>query len=97
MDDIGTPVRERAAASYGHVLVNEKWRGSAIAQGFQDMVIGNNYKRKLARIGNATSLRGIVLVEKTRISEQYFQSVQKFVVLELGMTLLPVAGQTEAS
>ncbi|MGH0147393.1 UNVERIFIED_CONTAM: hypothetical protein FKN15_059801 [Acipenser sinensis] len=61
------------------------------------MVIGNNYKRKLVRIRNATSLRGIVLVEKARISEQYFQSVQKFVVFELGMTLLLVASQTEAS
>lgn len=127
MDDVRTPVRAGAAAPYGQVLVNEKWRGSAIAQGFQgkikpifedglglvdfhlsnqtcvlyisetDMVVGNSYKRKLVRFRKATSLRGIVLVEKTRISEQYFQSVQKFVVLELGMTLLPVASQTEAS
>ncbi|KAI4791797.1 hypothetical protein KUCAC02_033180 [Chaenocephalus aceratus] len=39
----------------------------------------------------------LVLVEKTRLSEQNFSAVQKFVVLDLGLTLLPVSGQTEAS
>ncbi|XP_077166282.1 Fanconi anemia core complex-associated protein 24 isoform X2 [Paroedura picta] len=45
----------------------------------------------------ASSLQGIVIVEKTEISDQYFPAVQKFVVLELGMTLLPVANQGEAA
>lgn len=36
-------------------------------------------------------------MEKTRLVEQYFWAVQKFVVLELGLMLLPVGGQTEAS
>uniref|UniRef100_A0A8C0ITJ2 FA core complex associated protein 24 n=2 Tax=Chelonoidis abingdonii TaxID=106734 RepID=A0A8C0ITJ2_CHEAB len=31
------------------------------------------------------------------ISDQYFPAVQKFIVLELGMTLLPIANQGEAS
>uniref|UniRef100_A0A8P4FYN6 Fanconi anemia core complex-associated protein 24 pseudonuclease domain-containing protein n=1 Tax=Dicentrarchus labrax TaxID=13489 RepID=A0A8P4FYN6_DICLA len=31
------------------------------------------------------------------LSEQYFSAVQKFVVFDLGLTLLPVSGQTEAS
>ncbi|XP_072488159.1 Fanconi anemia core complex-associated protein 24 isoform X5 [Notamacropus eugenii] len=31
------------------------------------------------------------------MSEQYFTAVQKFVVLELGMALLPVSSQMEAS
>uniref|UniRef100_G3WV22 FA core complex associated protein 24 n=1 Tax=Sarcophilus harrisii TaxID=9305 RepID=G3WV22_SARHA len=31
------------------------------------------------------------------MSEQYFPAVQKFVVLELGMALLPVSSQMEAS
>lgn len=39
----------------------------------------------------------MVLVEKTRLSEQYFPAVQKFVAFDLGLTLLPVGGQTEAS
>ncbi|XP_039619508.1 Fanconi anemia core complex-associated protein 24 [Polypterus senegalus] len=62
-----------------------------------DVVIGNNYKRKLVRFRNATKLYGIVLTEKTRLSDQYFPFVQKFVVLELGMSLFPVANQAEAS
>ncbi|KAL2762526.1 Fanconi anemia core complex-associated protein 24 isoform 2 [Daubentonia madagascariensis] len=31
------------------------------------------------------------------MSEQYFPALQKFTVLDLGMVLLPVANQTEAS
>ncbi|KAH1181676.1 hypothetical protein KIL84_005402 [Mauremys mutica] len=112
---------------YGHVIGNEKWRGSQIAQGLQgkikliledglgfvdfhlsnrscilyisesDLVAGNGFKRRLVRFRNASSLHGIVIVEKTQISDQYFPAVQKFIVLELGMTLLPVANQGEAS
>ncbi|XP_038662106.1 Fanconi anemia core complex-associated protein 24 [Scyliorhinus canicula] len=62
-----------------------------------DLVVGNSYKRKLVQFRNASTLNGIVVLEKTQLSEQYFPGVQKFVVLELGMTLLPVASQTEAS
>ncbi|NXR02517.1 FAP24 protein, partial [Sagittarius serpentarius] len=112
---------------YGHVIGNEKWRGSEIAQRLQgkirlifedvlglvdfhlsnrtcilyiseaDLVAGDEFKRRLVRFRNASSLRGIVIVEKTQISDQYFLAVQKLVVLELGMVLLPVANQGEAS
>ncbi|NXO75141.1 FAP24 protein, partial [Sitta europaea] len=112
---------------YGHVVGNEKWRGSEVAQRLQgkvrlifedglglvdfhlsnrtcilliseaDLVAGDEFKRRLVRFRNASSLRGIVIVEKTPISDQYFFGVQKLVVLELGMVLLPVANQGEAS
>ncbi|NXW69470.1 FAP24 protein, partial [Hirundo rustica] len=112
---------------YGHVIGNEKWRGSEVAQRLQgkvrlifedglglvdfhlpnrtcilliseaDLVAGDEFKRRLVRFRNASSLRGIVIVEKTQISDQYFSGVQKLVVLELGMVLLPVANQGEAS
>ncbi|XP_042294071.1 Fanconi anemia core complex-associated protein 24 [Sceloporus undulatus] len=62
-----------------------------------DLVAGNGFKRRLACFRNAFNLQGIVIVEKTPISDQYFPAVQKFVVLELGMTLLPVANQGEAA
>ncbi|MBN3316576.1 FAP24 protein, partial [Atractosteus spatula] len=123
----GTPVRIGAAPPYGHVIVNERWRGSAIVQGFQGklkaifeeglglvdfhlsdhscvlyvsesgLVAGNGYRRKLVQFRKASKLDGIIVVEKTRLSEQYFPDVQKFVVFELGLTLLPVASQSEAS
>ncbi|XP_037733624.1 Fanconi anemia core complex-associated protein 24 isoform X12 [Chelonia mydas] len=123
-----TPVKAGAVSvPYGHVIGNEKWRGSQIAQGLQgkikliledglglvdfhlsnrscilyiseaDLVAGNGFKRRLVRFRNASSLHGIVIVEKTQISDQYFPAAQKFIVLELGMTLLPVANQGEAS
>ncbi|XP_029288967.1 Fanconi anemia core complex-associated protein 24-like [Cottoperca gobio] len=63
-----------------------------------DIIAGNGYKRKLVRYRNSSSsFQELVLVENTRLSEQYFSAVQKFVVLDLGLTLLPVSGQTEAS
>uniref|UniRef100_UPI0037E7BE01 Fanconi anemia core complex-associated protein 24 n=1 Tax=Semicossyphus pulcher TaxID=241346 RepID=UPI0037E7BE01 len=63
-----------------------------------DIIAGNSYKRKLVRYRNSSSsFQELVLVENTRLSEQYFPAVQKFVVFDLGLTLLPVSGQTEAS
>ncbi|XP_032378918.1 Fanconi anemia core complex-associated protein 24 [Etheostoma spectabile] len=63
-----------------------------------DVVAGNGFKRRLVRYRNtSSSFQELVLVEKTRLSEQYFSAVQRFVVLDLGLTLLPVGGQTEAS
>ncbi|NXI92902.1 FAP24 protein, partial [Psophia crepitans] len=112
---------------YGHVIGNEKWRGSEIAQRLQgkirlifedglglvdfhlsnrtcilyileaDLVAGDEFKRRLVQFRNASTLGGIVIVEKTQLSDQYFLAVQKLVVLELGMVLLPVANQGEAA
>ncbi|XP_042365704.1 Fanconi anemia core complex-associated protein 24 isoform X2 [Plectropomus leopardus] len=63
-----------------------------------DIIAGNSFKRKLVRYRNrSSSFQELVLVENTRLSEQYFSAVQKFVVFDLGLTLLPVSGQTEAS
>ncbi|KAG7219630.1 hypothetical protein INR49_007187 [Caranx melampygus] len=63
-----------------------------------DVIAANSYRRKLVRYRNASSsFQKLVLVENTRLSEQYFPAVQKFVVFDLGLTLLPVGGQTEAS
>ncbi|XP_021567310.1 Fanconi anemia core complex-associated protein 24 isoform X3 [Carlito syrichta] len=47
--------------------------------------------------GLEINLQGIVVVEKTQMSEQYFPALQKFTVLDLGMVLLPVTSQMEAS
>ena len=42
------------------------------------------------------NFRKIVLAEKTLLSSQYFYEVQKFVVIERGMVLIPVASPVEA-
>ncbi|XP_029378084.1 Fanconi anemia core complex-associated protein 24 [Echeneis naucrates] len=63
-----------------------------------DIVAANSYKRKLVLFRNASSsFQKLVLVENTRLSEQYFSTVQKFVMFDLGLPLLPVGGQAEAS
>lgn len=62
-----------------------------------DLVAGNAFKRRLVRIRNGSNLHTLVIVERTRLSEQYFPQVQKFIALELGMNLLPVANQSEAA
>lgn len=36
-------------------------------------------------------------MENSRLCQQYFSSVQKFLTFDLGLTLLPVRGQSEAS
>lgn len=43
------------------------------------------------------SFQALVLVENSRLCQQYFPSVQKFVTFDLGLTLMPVGGQPEAS
>lgn len=43
------------------------------------------------------SFQELVLVENSRLCQQDFPSVQKFVAFDLGLTLLPVGGQTEAA
>ncbi|XP_026167524.1 Fanconi anemia core complex-associated protein 24 [Mastacembelus armatus] len=64
----------------------------------RDVVAGQDYKRKLVRYRNAGGrLQELVLVETTRLSEQHFAAVQRFVVLDLGLTLLPVGSQTDAA
>ncbi|XP_018426256.1 PREDICTED: Fanconi anemia core complex-associated protein 24 [Nanorana parkeri] len=62
-----------------------------------DLVAGNAFKRRLVRFRKASNLKGVVIAERTRLSEQYFPPVQNFVVLELGMSLIPVASQSEAA
>ncbi|XP_048402282.1 uncharacterized protein KIAA0513 homolog isoform X4 [Stegostoma tigrinum] len=57
----------------------------------------NGEAQSSLKVFRASTLNGIVVVEKSPLSEQYFPAVQRFVVLELGMTVLPVANQTEAS
>ena len=42
------------------------------------------------------TFRRVVLAEKTSLSSQYFYDLQKFVVIERGLVLLPVASPVEA-
>uniref|UniRef100_A0A2K5BVD6 Fanconi anemia core complex-associated protein 24 pseudonuclease domain-containing protein n=1 Tax=Aotus nancymaae TaxID=37293 RepID=A0A2K5BVD6_AOTNA len=80
-----------------HVVANEKWCGSQLVQEMQgkikwyvvteaDLVTGNGYRKR-----NSSNLQGIIVVEKI------WMTLQKFTVLNLGMVLLPVASQIEAS
>ncbi|OCT84586.1 uncharacterized protein LOC496036 isoform X1 [Xenopus laevis] len=62
-----------------------------------DLVSGNAFRRRLVRFRKACNLNGIVIAERTRLSDQYYPPVQNFVVLELGMALLPVTNQKEAA
>ncbi|XP_005616831.1 Fanconi anemia core complex-associated protein 24 isoform X4 [Canis lupus baileyi] len=89
----------------GHVVANDRWRGSQLVQGMQDLAFSMSPKpiwwQEMATgrnlFGLGINLQGIVIVEKTQMSEQYFSAIQKFTVLDLGMVLLPVASQMEAS
>ncbi|XP_067651838.1 Fanconi anemia core complex-associated protein 24-like isoform X2 [Haliotis asinina] len=62
-----------------------------------DIVGGSGYKRKVAKLRKANKVRGVVIAEKTATSGQYYQELQKFVMLEIGFVLLPVNSQKEAA
>ncbi|XP_046544184.1 Fanconi anemia core complex-associated protein 24-like isoform X2 [Haliotis rubra] len=62
-----------------------------------DIVSGSGYKRKVAKLRKANKVRGVVMAEKTATSGQYYQDLQKFVMLEIGFVLLPVNNQKEAA
>lgn len=62
-----------------------------------ECILGNQYRRKLAKLRNAHGIRGVVLFEKTNVTNQYFISLQQFAVLDLGLVLLTVANQSEAA
>ncbi|XP_078608731.1 Fanconi anemia core complex-associated protein 24-like isoform X2 [Branchiostoma floridae x Branchiostoma japonicum] len=62
-----------------------------------DLVEGNTFKKKIVKLRRVEYIRGVILVDKTAMTDQYFPAVQRFVVLELGMKLLPVCSQSEAA
>jgi hypothetical protein len=45
----------------------------------------------------ANTVQGVVICERTQLNSQYFPALQKFIVLELGLTLVPISKQTEAA
>lgn len=61
-----------------------------------DLLTSQAYRKKLAKLKKAEKMKGIVLIDKTPITVQYYLEIQKFVVLELGLVLLPVTDQVEA-
>ncbi|XP_060591513.1 Fanconi anemia core complex-associated protein 24-like [Ruditapes philippinarum] len=62
-----------------------------------DLVSQASVRRKLAKLRKANKVQVLVLAEKTGSSSQYYQSLQKFVVMELGFIITPVPTQTEAA
>ncbi|BFZ13430.1 hypothetical protein BsWGS_16469 [Bradybaena similaris] len=60
-------------------------------------VIAGAYKRSVARLRKANNIRGIVLVEKTSTTSQYYYDVQKFCVSDLGLSVVPIADHKEAA
>lgn len=48
-------------------------------------------------IFQANRIRGIVIVERTPASDQYFKDVQIFCGLEIGLSVVPVSGPIEAA
>lgn len=60
-----------------------------------DLVGGYTYKGKLLKFAKA-SFRKVIIAEKTSLSSQYFYELQKFIVIERGLVLLPIASPVEA-
>ncbi|XP_071957774.1 Fanconi anemia core complex-associated protein 24-like [Antedon mediterranea] len=63
----------------------------------QDMVAGTSYKKRIVKLRKVTSMKGVVLAEKTEMSKQYCLNLQKFVVLELGLVILFISTPIQAA
>ncbi|XP_045214189.1 Fanconi anemia core complex-associated protein 24-like [Mercenaria mercenaria] len=62
-----------------------------------DLVSQASIRRKLAKLRKANKVQVLVMAEKTASSSQYYQSLQKFVAMELGFIITPVPSQNEAA
>ncbi|XP_052068236.1 Fanconi anemia core complex-associated protein 24-like [Mytilus californianus] len=59
-------------------------------------LVSNSYRRRLAKLRKANKIPIVVIGERTGTSSQYFCPLQKFCVMELGFSLIPVPSQKEA-
>lgn len=62
-----------------------------------DLVSQICLKRKLAKLRKSNQIQVLVIAERTAVSGQYFQSLQKFVCLELGFLIVPVPSLESAA
>ncbi|XP_031552430.1 Fanconi anemia core complex-associated protein 24-like [Actinia tenebrosa] len=61
-----------------------------------DLIGGLDYKAKILKISK-TAPKVLVISERTPLSEQYFTGLQKFVVIERSLVLLPMTSNVEAA
>ncbi|XP_066981476.1 Fanconi anemia core complex-associated protein 24-like [Macrobrachium rosenbergii] len=62
-----------------------------------DLVSGNAYRRRIVKFRQVIGItRGVVVAQKTQLTSEHFGNLQKFVVIELGLTLIPVSSIEEA-
>ncbi|XP_062573291.1 Fanconi anemia core complex-associated protein 24-like [Saccostrea cucullata] len=62
-----------------------------------DLVAFSGQKKKLAKLRKADRVQAVVLAEKTPTSGQYYPEVQKFCLMDLGFSVIPVPTQKEAA
>ncbi|CAL4059859.1 unnamed protein product, partial [Meganyctiphanes norvegica] len=63
-----------------------------------DLVAGPSYRRRLAKFRkDCQKQQGIVIVENTPMTSQLFPSFQKFVVIDLNLSIIPVRNIEEAA
>ncbi|XP_050396415.2 Fanconi anemia core complex-associated protein 24 [Patella vulgata] len=62
-----------------------------------DLISSTSYRRKLAKLRKANKVRGVVIAEKTSVSQQYLSDLQRFANLELGLVLLFVENEQEGA
>ncbi|XP_022319508.2 Fanconi anemia core complex-associated protein 24-like [Crassostrea virginica] len=62
-----------------------------------ELVTFSGQKKKLAKLRKANRVQAVVLAERTATSGQYFPEVQKFCLMDLGFSIIPVPSQREAA
>ncbi|KAG8437388.1 hypothetical protein GDO86_008183 [Hymenochirus boettgeri] len=99
-----TPVRVGASSvPCGHAIASEKWRGTDLAkflQGKVKLVFEDGLGLVDFHLSNRTCILYITeceIVSGSSYKRRLVRFRKNFVVLELGMALLPVASQSEAA
>ena len=62
-----------------------------------ELISGPSYKQRIIKLAKIQTIRGLVLYEKTAMTEQYCEQLQKFTAMNVGLNLYPVSSQEEVA
>ncbi|CAB4016829.1 Hypothetical predicted protein [Paramuricea clavata] len=62
-----------------------------------ELIGGTSYRQRIVKLAKIQTIRGLVLYEKTAMTEQYCEELQKFTAINVGLNLYPVSSQEEVA
>ncbi|XP_028392525.1 Fanconi anemia core complex-associated protein 24-like isoform X2 [Dendronephthya gigantea] len=62
-----------------------------------ELITGTTYKQRIIKLAKVQTTRALVLYEKTAMTDQYVEQLQKFTAINMGINLYPVSSQEEVA